>query len=744
MRVIWGSTENCIGVIVRRVEACVRVAGRRVDGCGKTLSIGIALGLSTLSGVVQASELSMYARYLDDVSQGPPETWPQAVRILASDDEALQVALDALLSRMTEFGVSEKRLLAKKLRPFVDREDVALTLATLVEGEDREAAERAAETLRRCVSKFCAPIALRLLAPGNPNRRATLGHVLDLYAREHPELELYEGSPRQWYAQQLSEDVRDDRFATPLFAYLQDSDPAFRLALVRALRGVIDGRVTGVFARLAGDSDPKIRSSVLWGLGKRGDRRVYERLIALAPQRNPESGSRYQRNQYFSDLGYAYWWDLDNLVLRYREVSTPEERKDHERILRAASAQLRAGLPGPDARIEELAGDEDPLLAEIMGELLVQRRRAVVLAAAEGTPSPSVSQWVWVAMTLASAALGVVLFSWSFRLLKLKYLLARLPLSKIRSASQGLVALRGRVVPADGALVEYPSTAERCAYYPGIERREPGFGFYIEDETGRIRVEAAGAVLLSEKRLLFPDDDVHVIGTVMTRQHTKPDGEVVEERVVVKPSVRRSAYERLMHGIIDGVLGANARGGHSRALFSDARTCFWIWDDPREKPLCGAWDFAVVFGVVALLGAWLAVFAVGGLAMLDREYAQMLADFGRVARPPRWMGRECRASTPDRADRARTITFEWPVLGVDTPNGPESAPRSRPPRGRGSPPSRRVLVASMAAGDHSPQEIPLQGRHGTACRRGGLSAWPSHSMPWSSPCSLWLRSPHTP
>jgi hypothetical protein len=158
---------------------------------------------------------------------------------------------------------------------------------------------------------------------------------------------------------------------------------------------VIDERVTNVFAKLAGDPDPKIRSSVLWGLAKRRDLRVYERLTALAPQHDPDSGSRYHRNQYFSDLGYAYWWELDNLVRRYRDVSTPEERKNHQRILRAASAQLRPGMPGFDARIEELAGGEDFFLAEIMGELLAQRRRAVVATAAKRRRAPPSPYGCW-------------------------------------------------------------------------------------------------------------------------------------------------------------------------------------------------------------------------------------------------------------------------------------------------------------------------------------------------------------
>jgi hypothetical protein len=89
-----------------------------------------------------------------------------------------------------------------------------------------------------------------------------------------------------------------------------------------------------------------------------------------------------------------------------------------------------------------------------------------------------------------------------------------------------------------------------------------------------------------------------------------------------------------VHAIIDRLLAANARGGHSRMLFSDPRARFWIWDDLRDEPLSGSRDFAVIFGVAASLGVRLAVFAICGFAIVDREYARMLAELGRTASSP--------------------------------------------------------------------------------------------------------------
>jgi len=43
---------------------------------------------------------------------------------------------------------------------------------------------------------------------------------------------------------------------------------------------------------------------------------------------------------------------------------------------------------------------------------------------------------------------------------------------------------------------------------------------------------------------------------------------------------------------------------------------------------------AVICGVVALLGVWLAIFAACGLAIQDHEYSQILAELARPALPP--------------------------------------------------------------------------------------------------------------
>lgn len=597
---------------------------------GLASAFALAWVVSLSCGVAQASQLSLFASCLDDIVNGAPGTWVRAVQILTSDEEVLEDALDTLLPRVEPLGGAEKRILAKKLRPFIDREDVARLLGKWVRSDDPDLGSIAIESLRKCTQDFCVSIAVELLASGTHERMGALGFLSDLYQLAHPELDPYSGSPRQWYAQQLSAGVRDDRFVTSLLLHLDDPDPVFRPALVRSLRDVIDERIIDVFARLAGDPDPKLRSSALVGLAKRGDSRVYERLLALAPVPSA-SGSRYDRNLYFSDLGYLYWWDLENLVRRYRAAENEQQRAEHTRILWAASEQLRDGFPEFEPLIESLANDADPAIAEIMRDLRARRFAAATAPPSGGDPTlemtrAGVETWVFVAMTCVAGVLGVVLFSLSFRLLKLRFLLFRLPLSRIRSVSHGMVALRGRVVPTEGEFVEYPSTGERCVYYPGVEKNRPGFGFSLEDETGRIRIEVDGAVLLSEKRLLLPDDDVHVIGTLTTRQTTKPDGQVVNERVVAKPTVRRSAVQTLMHFIINRVLAANARSGHSRMLFSDPRSCLWIWDDPQQKPLHSGWDLAATFAVIALFGAWLAVFALCGLATLDQEYARMLAE----------------------------------------------------------------------------------------------------------------------
>ena len=133
------------------------------------------------------------------------------------------------------------------------------------------------------------------------------------------------------------------------------------------------------------------------------------------------------------------------------------------------------------------------------------------------TTTADIATWVWVvasrdegrviAWATIGAGIGVYLFFRGFRMLQFKRLILNTPLSKVRSASMGLVELSGmavgpRTIPAG-------ITGDPCYYYRATawERRQSGNSsewkqvaneslfvpFFVQDDTGKMLVNAQGA-----------------------------------------------------------------------------------------------------------------------------------------------------------------------------------------------------------------------------------------------------------
>jgi hypothetical protein len=103
---------------------------------------------------------------------------------------------------------------------------------------------------------------------------------------------------------------------------------------------------------------------------------------------------------------------------------------------------------------------------------------------------------------------GVVFFLRGFGLWRRKRLIENTPRSKVRSLALGRVELHGKALP--GAALEAPVSGLPCVFFAYRIEEERGSGknrrwhvllkgdsseqpFFLEDETGRIRVDAAGA-----------------------------------------------------------------------------------------------------------------------------------------------------------------------------------------------------------------------------------------------------------
>lgn len=216
-------------------------------------------------------------------------------------------------------------------------------------------------------------------------------------------------------------------------------------------------------------------------------------------------------------------------------------------------------------------------------------------------------------LILTPLALGAALFLWGFRLLQLRLLLRHLPVSKIRTLTPGLVALRGEVQYC-GEPLFHPATDELCVYYIGAERRSSNLRFWLVDDSGRVKVDPAGVVMLSEDGVLVPGEEVHLIASA----ERIADGTAPERWLLRKAHSPRTAFERLMHFIVDRLFGFFSGCDLSKMLFSDPHRCFWIWDDLEGKPFGNRREVALVVTVFVFAGVWIAVAAIVATALLDR------------------------------------------------------------------------------------------------------------------------------
>jgi hypothetical protein len=120
----------------------------------------------------------------------------------------------------------------------------------------------------------------------------------------------------------------------------------------------------------------------------------------------------------------------------------------------------------------------------------------------------SFSFW-WFLAALAGTATGAVLFFKGFRMLRFKRMILNTPLSRIHSASIGLVEVTG--TPVGPCVLSAPITGDPCYYYRvrAWQWVESGDNkkwklvldeslhvpFFLEDSTGRVLIDPAGADL---------------------------------------------------------------------------------------------------------------------------------------------------------------------------------------------------------------------------------------------------------
>lgn len=578
------------------------------------LTLWLVLLLSrSVSGAEHPGDLT---RVLED---GSPEQWPAAIQeLLGEDVVAPSRAVTTLLEVLPSLEAPERAAVAWSLRRQDHNRAAQQALAELALDDDRDVRERAAQALARCISWQNADLLLPLLRPDEPLRVEMVealrrAYVDDLEERTK-EAGLAPVELRHTYALSL-EPGAEVPAVQAIIPLLEDPDPLICERIVKELRWFIDPAVDLALLEMARERRDQARQAALWALAYRRNAVALEPLLGYAS----EAAARQERDRRFGWIGDAY---RESGMLRFFELyetaAAESERQDVRCLIGSAlrselidDIQLMAAMPG-------FADHADPFLAETAGTLL--RWRAEADDERARAELGGVGSLLFVVLTsVVAAALGLVLFLWAFRMLQLKVLLGRTSVSRTRSLALGAALVRGEVQPVAGKALVHPVTGEACLFYPGADVDHPRHRFWLVDDTGRVLVDPARAVLLSEDGVLEIGETAMIMAEVGLRPSLSSSGSGSGRGryLLRKKQVTRSLLQKAVHILVQGVMGGWARHGSARAMFSDPAAVFWIWDSPGDRPFSSARETALLVLTFLVAGAWIVVFAASVITMID-------------------------------------------------------------------------------------------------------------------------------
>lgn len=501
----------------------------------------------------------------------------KAIRALAEKGGGLGVS--SLLRVLDRLSVEERRIVAESFRgPHSEQERVFDALFRLAQDEAPPVREAALDSLRRSRSTGAGLTLLRLIDAEYSDREA-VAKAIHRFAYAH----LEETAP----------DIRDfqERGVESLSPLLTDTSASVRRETVEALSCFSHPRAEDLLFSRFDDPDANTRY-----LARRRVFPVARLLPALLHYaRSLPAGD--ERRESFSDIGYWHCRrELPRFVEMFRSAGSPQEKDDYRSLLDRCGYEFE---PEARAALETYRNDPD---REI-------RERAVTLlgwvAEAERKASKPSTSLIFLLLTSAlSAVLGLLLFFWAFRLLKLRALLEGLGLANAESIALGTVAISGEAQPR-GDYLKHPYTGELCVWYRGAP---PEHRFYLEDGTGRVLVDPQDAVLLSEDGLLSPGERIHVVATARRNPDTSSTSNPSERIVLRKNEEARPFHRRIVNLLVGGLLGVTAGNRSMRCLFDDPHSVFWIWDDVRRRPMSSPREVILIFIVALFAGGWMVVF----------------------------------------------------------------------------------------------------------------------------------------
>jgi HEAT repeat protein len=569
---------------------------------------------------IEAEHPSDYVRVLESPQ---PELWGEAVRGLLGEDEDLpKLAVSSVLRRLPEL---ERSLQVRLSRTLVDEAWHPSTLPTLLElaeSDDDALREVATESLLSLRSPGAMDVFRDFILDESPHRVEALRSLCRTY--EHwvdtlseplgfgiqfdPVMDPANGSP---------EKIFDRDYLPVVRTLLQSPDSEIRGAALGITSALDTSGLREEWVLMLEDPDASIRWDAQWELAERGDPRPCLALFEHAEEVARTWTDAYERYHRLGKVGAScaatYYLDYFS---KLRQAQDETSRLLYREMIAGATGLELLEYPSIIEGLQPLADDPDPLIREAARRVLEWREEKKAEERAELIQG-GIQPIVLIGLAAIAGLVGALLFVWSFRLYLLAVRVRNRPIAKARSVAMGPVALEGEAQPF-GDYLRHPITEEPCVYYAGADAEHPKARFYLEDETGRILIDPRRAVLFSDDGVIVAGEKVHLVGFAHREGR---EGRIV----VTKDPARPPLHSRFTNRLIEILFGFGRKTSVTKMLFSDPTRCFWIWDDLERRPMGEARDVGWLAASTLLGGAWIIVFAIAVLTLIDQEMSARLA-----------------------------------------------------------------------------------------------------------------------
>ena len=562
-----------------------------------TFALSVSVSMSASASSVTETEIdakhpSDFVRMLE---AGPQSLWDEAVLGLLGDDDRLDRRTVASVVRRLPFLEPKVRVrVASALRSHSHMLPTLWKLAH--EDPDHNVRESAMDALLHSdapgLMDACRDL-IELESPYRMEALATLMRWFDRWSEIIEKDDPYVAYPVLPGDGTLAE-VFDRQYLHTVSRLLYSQDSKVRAAALSETSSIDTPGLRDAWLVLSHDIDAAIRWRALWTLAKRGDPRACPILFAeLTEEDDVKDAGAVCAATHFLDY-----------FERYERGDNPAR---HKLLIEGATSDDLLAHPEIVDAMSSYAAHPDPFLSATAQKIL-DWSQAPRDEQQEADIRNGIRPALLLLCAFVSFVLGAVLFvSYGSAIDRWQ---KSLPWRWARSLSKDKCNRR-----ASSCATHSPN--EPCVYYPGADVEHPETRFYVVDDSGRVLIDPRRAVLFSDDGVLVTGERVHLVGYAI-RDHGKV--------VVGKDPSMPPLYRRAGHRIIEVLFGFGRKTSVTKMLFTDPSRGFWIWDDLERRPMGEASDVLWLAASVLLAGAWIVVFAVSVLAMIDQEMSASLAE----------------------------------------------------------------------------------------------------------------------